>query len=185
MVYISSNAKKVTEGQKLTFRLICQDGKRAELAINPKFVQIPNAHERHNIGAQITDKLPDGVEFVIDSTTVQRDTSNPTAGVIVRGGMNDCVVNFNGEQFPLFSVQFGDVGIQLSVDELQAALTPNKSYAGSKDALNSFQSKLEAALKQAKTVPGEHGTLYFLAMPVEFGGGLIESYAATPSYGLE
>ena len=117
MSYIPSNVKKITEGQKLTFRLICQDGKRTEFSINPEFVRIPNEDERHNIGVQLrTTDLPDGVEFVIDNTTIQRDTSNPDAGVIVRGNHNECVVSFNGEKFPLFSVAFGDVSVQFSVD---------------------------------------------------------------------
>ena len=192
-MYSTANEKKVTEGQKLTFRLICQDGKRAEFSINPEFVRIPNEPERHNIGAQITDTLPDGVEFVIDYTTVQRDTSNPAAGVIVRGGMNECGVSFNGEQFPLFSVKFSDVGVQLTVDELQALIGESTlaAFCGTPEpavtaALATARSKFKDACKKAKTIPGKHGTLYFKAMPVEFGGGLIESFSApSTSYGVE
>ena len=194
-MYNTGNARKVTENQKLTFRLICQDGKRAEVVITPKFVNIPNEPERHNMGVYIDTKdLPAGVAFTINYTTVQQDTSDPDAGVIVRGNHNECGVNFNGEEFPLFSVEAADAGIQLTVAELQALIgsednsvsslcgTPEPAVSA---ALKTARSKFKDSLKSAKTVPGSHGTLYFKAMPVEFGGTLIESYAANPSYGLE
>jgi len=181
--YNASNVKRVTEGQKLTFRLICQDGKRAEFSINPKFERIPTEHDRHNIGVRIgTDNLPDGVEFVVDAATVRHGDGS----VVVRGNHNACAVNFNGEEFPLFSVNFGDVGVRLSVDELQAALDVGTGSRRLSKALESLQGKLLDALKNAGTVPGERGSLYFQALPVEFGGNLIESTSAPNStYGLE
>lgn len=101
MVYIVSNEKKVSEGQKLTFALQAQDGSEISFSLHPRFVHLQEAgSSKHNFGAAVNDDLPDGVEFTYDYTTVLHKEH----GTLVRGGMNEAVVEYKGESFPLFQV---------------------------------------------------------------------------------